>query len=209
MLVCVKDPLGIAVQQTFGIGLGFNFDHMSKLPADQEPSTRRLQARAAKSAIRRAQEIFDVELARKELDAIQDPTLRDRRAKELRKKADDEMKHLASRLTELVPTNPCPELEAELIIQQYTTDEYTRTSSNQYIMKRPLEQSPAIQNLLKNMKNSTDDEVDYLNPLDSQALIEKDDEFVEEWLRRASQKGEKGTDNDDDDDDDDKVLLLA
>ena len=60
LLLCLKDPLGIALQQTFGIGLSLDFDHNSKLNEGERPSIHRLRARAAKSAIRRYNQIPEI-----------------------------------------------------------------------------------------------------------------------------------------------------
>lgn len=94
------DPLGVAVQQVFGIGLSFLFDYTSPLKEGQEPSPRRLQARAAKSAIRRLQVLNDAE---REFD--EGPrSMSDDEAREKRRKAiEAEKEALAKRLTELIP----------------------------------------------------------------------------------------------------------
>ena len=63
-----EDPLGIALQQTFGIGLSLDFDHSSKLNEGEAPSVHRLRARAVKSAIKRYNEIPDI--VRAEFDQI-------------------------------------------------------------------------------------------------------------------------------------------
>jgi hypothetical protein len=52
-----KDPLGVALQQTLNVGLGFNFDYQTPLKSDEKPSLRRLQARAAQSAVQRIQQL--------------------------------------------------------------------------------------------------------------------------------------------------------
>jgi hypothetical protein len=98
-----KDPLGCAIYKTFGIGLGFFFDHMTP-PADEtKPSTRQLQARAAKSAQKRAVELFDAEGAQKELDLVEDLDLRHKRKKEMRQQTQQELDYMARRLTALIP----------------------------------------------------------------------------------------------------------
>lgn len=97
--VGADDPLGVAIQQTFGIGLSFAFDHTSPLKKGQEPSPRRLQARAAKSAIRRVQELYDAEREyEKEPNNLSDDE-RERRRGEI----EAEILHLAKRLSELIP----------------------------------------------------------------------------------------------------------
>lgn len=98
-----EDPLGIALQQTLGIGLGFQFDHDKPLKQGEKPSLLRLQARAAKSAIRRVQQLYDADLAREELNAISDANKRSKRASEMRKETEEEIEHLAQRMLDLVP----------------------------------------------------------------------------------------------------------
>ncbi|KAL3793302.1 hypothetical protein HJC23_003812 [Cyclotella cryptica] len=46
------DVLGTAIQQTFGIGLSYSFDHFDTPPNDEQISIHQLRARMAKSAIR-------------------------------------------------------------------------------------------------------------------------------------------------------------
>lgn len=105
-----EDPLGIAVYKAFGVGIGYNFDHMSELGYGKEPSPRRLQARAAKSALRRYNELNDTENAliqevksQSNEDSREDPLLR-QKMQEAKKEHDEEIEYLGGRLTELIPT---------------------------------------------------------------------------------------------------------
>ena len=70
--------MGVTVQQTFGIRLGFNFDYDMPLEPGERPTLRRLQARAVKSAIRRVKELYDAEEAAVTLDKIEDVSFRTR-----------------------------------------------------------------------------------------------------------------------------------
>lgn len=97
-----RDPLGVAVQQTFGIGLGFADSHMDPLPKDEHPSARRLQSRAAKSAIRRLQDIYDETLA-VDFDAIEDFQEREAAKADIRHREEAERAYLAKELGELIP----------------------------------------------------------------------------------------------------------
>jgi hypothetical protein len=100
------DPLGVAVYKGFGVGLGFNFDHQSELKKGKQPSVRRLQARAAKSAVRRHIELTEKEKQIEELNETLDPKDKDdhdRRIQRMKKKIDDEILYLGNRLIELVP----------------------------------------------------------------------------------------------------------
>jgi hypothetical protein len=187
------------VHQTFGIGLGYNFDHMSILEENELPSTRRLQARAAKSAIRRAQEIYgDAASARSALDAIEDPKERNRQAAQMRGKADDEINYLATKLSELIPMDLSLDDGGKTHVQQFAPTEFVKTSSKEYSIRSNREQSAAIKSLTDDLKEETPgDEIDYLNPLGK----DRDDEFVEEWMKR-NQDGSNS-----DDDPDTKMML--
>ena len=192
--------MGVAVHQTFGIGLGFNFDHMSTPEENELPTTRRLQARAAKSAIRRAQEIYDAASARGALDAIEDPEERKRLAVQMRLDADNEIKYLATKLSELIPTDLSLDDGRHTRIQQYAPTDFTRTSSKEYVVRSNRHQSDAIKTLTDAVKEeSPGDEIDYLNPSGK----DRDDGFVEEWLQRS----QDGSSNDNDDPD--TKMLLA
>lgn len=177
--------MGVAVQQTFGIGLSFGFDHDRKLKPGETPSTRRLQARAAKSAIKRAQEIYDAATSKQMLDGIDVPAKRKIKAAELRKQSNEEMQYLATRLSELVPTNPCPtDVHSKPTkVEQFTKNEYVRTSKNELVIKQPklgfgtvqvgvgsANESPSILFLLERYRQS--------QPQSSRV------EFVEEWLKQ-------------------------
>lgn len=52
----LDDVLGVAVQQTFGIGISYDFDHFDTPSDEQEISIHQLRARMAKSAIRKKKE---------------------------------------------------------------------------------------------------------------------------------------------------------
>jgi hypothetical protein len=175
-----QDPLGIAVQQTLGIGLGFISNHMSTLNATETPSTRRLQARAAKSAIRRAQEIYNAADARNLLDSIDDPMERDRRALELRQEADLEIQLIAKRLSDLIPTDFSLDDQEIRKMEQYTTTNFKRTSSNEYTMLSPRESNSVVDNLRKGQKPKTSIELG----LDPSGRL-SDDEFLASYLREA------------------------
>ena len=180
----------MAVYKSLGIGLGFNFDHMSKPKEGEVPSTRRLQARAAKSAIRRAQEIYDPRVAEEKLAGISDPDERNQKAKELRRNAELEIQFLAKRLSELIPTDLSLDDQR---VQQFEVRSYTRTSTNEYVV-----QSPTINDLLEKTGASSSYDIDYLNPSGKPTSL-KDDEFIEEWEKENRQA--KGTEGDQGDDD--------
>lgn len=185
--------MGVAVQQALGIGLGFNFDHMRTLEADEKPSIRRLQARAAKSAIRRVQELYDADAASKELDNIDDPEERDRRAKALREKTAIEIKYLANRLTDLVPTSYSGEFDDSERIDQFRDRRYKRTSSHEYTIDSLVDAVPFTGHSRKKSRDGQDKESKHRDP------EEFDKEFMEEYLKHL--------DNRDPDDCDDSMIL--
>lgn len=183
----------MAVYKTFGIGLGFNFEHMSKLAENEVPSARRLQARAAKSAIRKAQEIQNPRAAREKLDGITDPDERKQAKEELRRRDDAEIQFLAKRLSELIPTDLSLDNQQ---VQRYEMGGYEHISPHEFVI-----QSPTIEDLMKKTGESTSYEIDYLNP-SGQPSPEKDDEFIEAWEKENRRAGgiEGGQSHDDDDD---------
>jgi hypothetical protein len=165
LVIYQQDPLGVAIHQTFGIGLGFNFDHMSELKESQVPSTRRLQARAAKSAIKRAQDIFDTQAARKTLDEkIQDPVERNKKASQLRKQAEQEIQYLAKRLTELVPTDLSLDSPQDEKIQQYELRTFSRISRYEYMINTGSSLGNLLESLKKFRHYGASEEGELLNP---------------------------------------------
>lgn len=189
------------MHQTFGIGLGLNFDHMSELKESELPNTRRLQTRAAKSAIKRVQEIYDAESARAALDKITDPAERDQKAAEFRLAAEEEIKFLAQRLSELIPNDFALGSGQGTDVQQFDSRSFTRASSHEYIMPSRRDRSPTLEQLLKSLKGkvkSPGDHIDYLNPM-GDGSDNADDEFIEEWSKRyLASRGNSTKEGDDD-----------
>jgi hypothetical protein len=161
------------------------------LEEDEQPTTRRLQARAAKSAIRRVQDIYDADKARAELATISDPVQRDKRALELQQLPADEIKQLADRLSKLIPTDCSMDRSKTASTQLYDARSFKRTSANNYVMSsRGEDGSPALDRLLWNMKPDQTYEIDYLNPMGDGSGSDdssQDDEFIEEWAKRYLQ----------------------
>lgn len=178
---------------------------MSKMKDSEKPSTRRLQARAAKSAIKRVQEIYDAESVNAELDKIPDPRERNKKAAELRRAAEEEIKLLAQRLSELVPTDLCLDTGESTKIEQYDSSSFHRTSKNEYVMPSAgRERSTTIENLFKKQREDITSSaaaytVDYLNPMGT-SRDDTDDDFLEEWSKRYSAGGNSSLNDDDDDD---------
>jgi hypothetical protein len=155
-----------------------------------------LQARAAKSAIRRAQELYDAEGARKELDMISDPKKRNRRAKELRETTENEVELIAKRLSDLVPTGFSKEFENRSHIQQYRQQNFVKTSSHEYVMQDPIDDAAAVDKLFRSRAAN---KVGTSESEDETADADKDDEFIEAYIKQQQQQN-KGSDDDGDDD---------
>lgn len=180
---------------------------MSELEESEEPSTRRLQSRAAKSAIRRAQQIYDAESARTELDTISDLNERNERAAMLRLQADKELKYLSNRLSELIPTDLALDQRRTSSVQQYqqyNPNSFSRTSENEYMISTRTDRSPALERLLNGHDNSKDGdskryEIDYLNPMGDNS-DETDNEFVEKWSKRYKKTTDDAATDDEEED---------
>lgn len=174
-IVPLQDPLGIAVYKSLGIGLGFNFDYMSPLPPGVKPSTRRLQARAAKSAVRRVQEIYDPAIARRELDGISDPIERDRRANELKEQAQREIDDMAARLSNLTPPDMILDIPSRNRVEDFSLDDASNSPSA--LLRRLIrsESSQALERLVDRYGNDA--------ALKRGGDIGDDSAFVEAWER--------------------------
>jgi hypothetical protein len=185
------DPLGIAVHQTFGIGLGYNFDHMSELYDGEKPSLRRLQARAAKSAVRRVQDIYNTTNARVELDRITDPEERELRAQQMQKEAQEEIDFLAKRLTELVPTDLALEDPTLSQIERYAINDFEKISPHEYVIRRGGDRLSVVERLLKDTRESAF--VDY-DDLSASIAAE-----IEEYSRRLERQRKRDIQDNDGD----------
>jgi hypothetical protein len=190
----------VAVERTLGIGLGFNFKHMKPLAYQDTPSARRLQARAAKSAIHRVLNLYNASAS--ELDGISNYKKRGRRQKELKAETDNEVQYLARKLTELVPTTDSEEFGSEEGSQIYLLRDYVKTGDNEYKLKQRLPQNESLvptkpfkDNQIPNTTKITDLKIK-LGDLDEQEeniTNQRDGEFIEAYLK---QKNNVGSDND-------------
>ena len=63
----IRDPLGVAVQQTLGVGASFNFDYEDATGLTLDEAVHTLRARAALSAVKRVRHLFDPDRAREEV----------------------------------------------------------------------------------------------------------------------------------------------
>ena len=152
----LEDPLGVAIYKAFGVALGFNFDHMTKLKPGQEPSPRRLQARAAKSAMRRYNELQAAEASlQSEIEALKDSEAKQKQQKRLDALAteiDGEIAYIASKLKVLIPTT-C------------TNDEFAKSDAKKFTMLKP-KPEPKYRKVSENeVEKFYDDPIGYDGPL--------------------------------------------
>eukprot|EP00977_Amphora_coffeiformis_P003622 scaffold703_cov168-Amphora_coffeaeformis.AAC.25 len=131
----MEDPVGLALYLQYEIGLGFSFDQCGDFYEENELNNRRLQARAAKSALKRAKELYSPETATKILGNIVDPLQRERKKKELRENAEKEINRIAQRLTDLVPTG----MDIEAPISEFSGPVFKRVSDNEYVVDGSIE----------------------------------------------------------------------
>ena len=113
----LDDVLGIAVQQTFGLGLSYDFEHFDTPPDDKEISIHQLRARMAKSAIRQKKKLDNImsdELAllqrlKDNLTSGKDDTTAERNMKATEKEIQDrysiKIDRIKSALLTMIPTN--------------------------------------------------------------------------------------------------------
>lgn len=161
------DPLGTALQQHLGIGLGFGFDHMKRLSG--EPNSRQLQARAVKSALKRTRKLNKKFLKqRKELkQQIKDSKIRKRKEKELEDERDKEKQAMADKLSELIPTDRGLKLPGGLdelngfdFAKAILSEGPIKLDGGRFTIVTPsTRRDPVIENLLKlldEQKNSSD-----------------------------------------------------
>jgi hypothetical protein len=171
-----KDPLGVAIQQTFGIGLAYSFDHMTPLAEGEEPTSRRLQARTAKSAIRRVQEIYDAESAKLELAKIRDPRQRDRMKQLMQQRSESEIQYLKAALTQLVPLDDSNPIPVKILREK----KFKKISPNEFIVvEEDFEDEGDVDDLSRKLRhNMIDDSNDKVND------NENANDFVDAWEMR-------------------------
>lgn len=129
-----NDPLGIAFQQTFGIGLSFDFDHDSLLKSGEQPSVHRLRARCAKSAIKHYHEIPNlVRLEMSSLD-LASPLSKTILDKEIRRRR-HQLKLSALQLMKLIPVNAASPTGKDFDILTMKKSEATSTGNTSSIFQ--------------------------------------------------------------------------
>ncbi|GAX26256.1 hypothetical protein FisN_16Lh086 [Fistulifera solaris] len=167
-----EDPLGVAVYKTLGIGLGFNFDHMNE--SSDIPETRRLQARAAKSAVRHVQDLYG--LSAEVLKQLPDGEEKIQKTMELKHQIEQETESLAKQLSELIPTDRALRLN-DVKLEMYSR-EYKKVSSTEMVLveQEPSpSSSPVSQRLLESMKTNHQSDYDDMEEWERQMTLLFDD----------------------------------
>ena len=173
------------------------------------PYLRRLQARAAKSAIKRARELYDAQAARKDLESISDPIEQNKRKMELRQQVNNEVQRMARRLTELVPNDGSLGNLKNARVEALRT--YQQMSHNELVVAPALAESNLRSPILRDYYSSLEDatlsapsfDIDYLNPMSNNTTTAEnsvgDEEFLDSWIRqqmgrnRASNETDQNT----------------
>lgn len=229
------DPLGVAVQQRLGIGLRFMDDHTRRLKKEEKVSTRRLQARAGKSAVARANDLYRErnEITAGIVENVKDPVERQKQIDQVREKVEEEVAYLAQRLTELIPTEADPSDGPGLKLQNYIPNSTMEVGGQKLKFILPSDRSNTVEALLRQFadKSGTTSADNHPGPGESIEVIpledeeesgkddsntndkndtlqpdEKRDEFVESYLKQKFGGGKK---NDDDSDDDDTGIVYV
>jgi len=186
-----NDPLGIAVQQTLGIGLSFDFDHDTVLEKGKVPSIHRLRSRAAKSAVKRINQIIKENNAR--LDKIQN--IKDKEKEELRlcKKLHREKKKLSKALLDLIPYDAPPPEGENREVETYATfeDSFNVNISQLALLNDPLDDNDIdLENkVLNDMNNSPPSSNFDFKPINNSTQVGDKNVFVSDWLKQNSMPG--------------------
>ncbi|KAL9190897.1 hypothetical protein ACHAXT_000603 [Thalassiosira profunda] len=113
----LDDVLGVAVQQTFDVGISYDFDHFDSPEEGEEASIHQLRARLAKSAVRRKRELDgavknELQVLRRLKDNVVTAANREVAETEMelteqgiRERRDREVNHMRNALLTLIPTN--------------------------------------------------------------------------------------------------------
>jgi len=151
-----------------GIPLGFRFDHVKKVrdnKLDNIPKTRRLQSRAAKSAV------FHIEQLKKQHQTALDQIASDEERVAAQNKLENDLRieteRVADRLNLLVPTDTPHTLEIESMMTK--------------LLLNRRETSPSVEKL-KAWYLKSSGQIDYLNPRSGH----EDHEFIEDWKLNAN-----------------------
>jgi hypothetical protein len=138
----IEDPMGIALNVGFGLGLGFgDIKNITELVGKDpvKPSPRFLQIRAAQAAINRYNLLRDVALTKEILEKDLPPSEKEQKKKERDKRDKAELQYIAKRLSELVPLTSDPELFNTMGVQKMVENrplKYRKISEHEMLMLR-------------------------------------------------------------------------
>jgi len=210
-----SDPLGVAVQQRLGIGLMFMQDHTRRLEPGEKPSARRLQARAAKSAVAHVSELYQQlnEKTAEIMQRIEDPTERQNEVDRIKQEVDNEVSALATRLSNLIPNEADPEDDGLRFHNMFPnallpSDRSVAVASLLRKYGKPTSSSEFAEAVLLDERNEesipSDRETDEIND-EGNSSDNSRDEYVEAYLKQKF-GGNKKSDKDDDGHDHDIIL---
>ena len=187
-----KDPLGVAIQQTLGIGLAYSADHMTPLQEGEEPTSRRLQARTAKSAIRRVQAIYSGDTVKQELSSITDPDEREQKKKLMRQRSEVEIQYLRDALTNLVPIDDSDPIPVKIFREK----SFKKISPNEFLVieEDSHDVIPIDDVSRKVMLNANNESSESVPPSQDckESVTGTDDDFIEAW-QKQQRNGSSGS----------------
>ena len=187
-----KDPLGIALQQTLGIGMSLDFDHDSILPKGEVPSLHRLRARMIKSAIRRTNNLIFKE-GKEKIDAIKSPKERIQATLRIANEAEEEIKSMKEIIISLIPTN-APQPEGKLLnLDTVNTSNIVRSQFSKNDDENDVDVDDYSSTFLISndpWKNDMDQEYGKYSIDDPN--LNSDEEFVKDYMKQ--QKSNEGND---------------
>jgi hypothetical protein len=143
---------------------------MTPLAPGEHVSMRRLHARAAKSAIRRATQIFDSDRINEALVGIEDTAERQKITEQLKRDAKAEITLLGQRLIELLPPFEPGEVSRRKA-QMKDSYRYVKVSDHEMLI---IENDNVLEALIDDIAPST-------NATETSSYF--DDEYIEAWKR--------------------------
>ena len=195
----LDDVLGVAVQQTFGVGLSYDFDHFNIPVDDRKISVHQLRARMAKSAIRRKLELdnamkteldtlcrlknfaitpLDKEVAENEMKSVEQG---------IRERYANEVDRMTSALCNLIPTNAdAPKgtrYDSPILIAQYVDLKAAATRRGEFTVSKEVGPDP-ISVIEDNIRKDFGDEAADAYRRGEIAARQKETEMVSEFRRR-------------------------
>lgn len=202
------DVLGVAVQQTFGIGLSYDFDHFDDPIDDAEVSLHQLRARLAKSAVRRKLELDNA--IRNELDVLHrlkndvlTPLNKEVAESEMktveqgiRERYADEIDRMKRALCALIPTNAdapkgTDRYDSPILIAQYVDLKVAPTKQGEFKVTKEVGSDPmsVIEDFVR--KDFGDKAADAYRR-DEIAARQKEKEMLSDFRRRYGEMIEDG-----------------